>query len=149
VSALFDTEIESQSVKNRIRFSSMTSTAKRGSESSLLVDQGTKAVSVIYFFHEVQSSDLLVLIVGVVCCVGTAASSAIFCFILGFMLDSLNGDTKLVDVNYLLYILVAVAFGTGILGWCGAISWTVLSENQALKFREKYVKLLLSHDARR
>jgi ABC transporter transmembrane region len=95
-----------------------------------------------------SESSLLVLIVGVVCCVGTAVSSAIFCFILGFMLDSLNGDSQLVDVNYLLYILVAVAFGTGILGWCDAISWTVLSENQALRFREKYVKLLLSQDPR-
>jgi ABC transporter transmembrane region len=126
----------------------MMPTANRDSESSLLVDQDTKAVSIFYFFHEVQSSDLLVLIVGVVCCVGTAVSSAIFCFILGFMLDSLNGDSQLVDVNYLLYILVAVAFGTGILGWCDAISWTVLSENQALRFREKYVKLLLSQDPR-
>jgi ABC transporter transmembrane region len=126
----------------------MVSTTRRGSEASLLADQGAKAVSVFYYFHEVQSTDLPVLIIGVLCCVATAVSSAIFCFLFGLMLDSLNGETLLFDVNYLLYILVAVAFGTGILGWCDAISWTVLSENQALRFREQCVKHLLSHDAR-
>lgn len=126
----------------------MVSNLKEGSDASLQGDQVPKAASVYYLFDEAQSSDLLVLIICLLCCVGTAVSPAIFCLIFGFMLDSLHGQTFLFDVNYLLYILVAVAVGTGILGWCDAISWTVLSENQALRFREKYVKLLLSHDAK-
>ena len=116
---------------------------------SLFHDESTKAVPVFYFLQDVQSSDLFVLVIGVLCCVGTAVSPAIFCVIFGFLLDSLKGDALQVDVNNLLYILVAVAFGTGILGWCDALAWTVVSENQALRFREKHVKSLLSHDARR
>lgn len=106
----------------------------------------SKPLAIYHHLHGSEPLDIFVLVAGILCCIVSSFSAAVFCFISGLILDKLSGDVLRNEINYILSALVILGFGTGLLSWCNLFLWDVIAEKQSFIFRRNHIKTLLAND---
>ena len=123
--------------------------ALMGSAKDAAAHSSSRTATFSQLFSQADSLDILYMVLGTLGSIITGVSLPIFNVLFGQMLDSLN--KKGVDgyqdaVNQVCVSFVIVACANVVSGVMQVYFWSAAGERQCQRFREKYVKSILSQE---
>ena len=106
-----------------------------------------EAASFFELFHEADTMDVALMVVGTIGAAGTGASLPAFCILFGEMLDKLNNGGSIQGaVNSIVIDFIIVACANIFVSFIQVAGWTIAGERQTQRIRTKYVRAMLSQE---
>lgn len=117
-------------------------------DTSAISSELTSAASLFELFSMAEPLDYLLMFCGTLGAIVTGISLPFFNVLFGRMLDALNADPSSFEVQVRMIALsfVGVAGANVISGYCQVACWSITGERQTQKFRERYVRAVLSQE---
>jgi ATP-binding cassette subfamily B (MDR/TAP) protein 1 len=121
-------------------------TEANGNESNNQQEE-TPAATIYELYQYADSVDLFFMFFGTAGAMASGFCQPAFCLLFGYALDDLNSSNNIEQsINTLVVYLVILGIGNFIVATIETGCWGITGERQAQKFRENYVKAILSQE---
>lgn len=119
---------------------------KKKEENEDLPDADAPAVSIPGLFKYAEFTDIMLLIAGSICGLGTGVVFPVFSLILGGLVDDFNGtDTLAAGAKYA-KIFAYITAGSFVCGFGQVAFFTIMSERMTLRIRKLYLASILRQE---